>query len=71
MEKIAEERIARYRKLGQRSALQLKNKELGEFFQRAEADSCKIFSYPFNLPGKVWGFFRAPSDQHYNNEAIE
>ena len=63
-------KIARYRELGQRSALQLRNKELGEFFQRAEAEGCKIVSYPFNLQGKEWGFFHAPYTQYLDGGDI-
>jgi len=60
MSKISKARITKYQKLGIRSALKLKNKELGDFFQRAEAEGCKMFQYPFNMQGKDWGFFRAP-----------
>ena len=60
MGKISEAQIAQYRKLGQRSALDLKDQELREFFRRAEAEGCQMFHYPFNLQGKEWGFFRAP-----------
>lgn len=70
MAKMIEAQIPRYRKLGQRSALQLKNQELGRFFQRAEAEGCKIFSYPFNLQGKEWGFFRAPYCQDLDDVDI-
>ena len=37
MTKISKAKIAKYQKLGLRSAMQLKNKQLGDFFQRAEA----------------------------------
>jgi agmatinase len=60
MTKISETKIAKYQKLGLRSALKLKNKQLGDFFQRAEAEGCRMFQFPFNLQGKEWGFFRAP-----------
>jgi hypothetical protein len=56
VEKVSKERIARYRKLGQRSALDLKNRELGEFFRRAELEGCQMFHYPFNLQGKESAF---------------
>ncbi len=63
MEKVSQARITRYQKLGQRSALDLKNQELGDFFRRVELEGCQMFHYPFNLQGKEWGFFRAPYSQ--------
>jgi agmatinase len=52
--------LAKYQKLGLKSIMDLKNTELKTFFQRAEAEGCKLFSFPFNMQGKDWGFFRAP-----------
>ena len=60
MEKSDRSQLAKYQKLGLKSALDIKDKELRRFFQRAEDEGCKMFSYPFNLQGKDWGFFRAP-----------
>lgn len=70
VEKISKARIAKYKKLGQRSALDLKNKELGEFFRRAQLEGCQMFHYPFNLQGKEWGFFRAPYRRQLDNVDI-
>jgi agmatinase len=67
MPRINEERLARYRKLGQRPATDLENQALSKFLQRAEAEGCAIFEYPFDMGGKDWGFFRAPR----RREALE
>lgn len=60
MAKINEARLAKYQKIGTRSAMDISNEELRDFFRRAEEEGCQMFSYPFNLQGKDWGFFRAP-----------
>lgn len=63
------EKLAKFKELGTRTIRDLKNTEISGFFKRVEEEGGQLFSYPFNLQGKEWGFFRAPHTK--NLESVD
>ena len=67
MKKISQEKLAKYRKLGEKSVWDIKNPQARAIFQRLEEEGCSFDDWAFN---PHWGMFHAPHSRDMENVDI-